>query len=315
MLNPSTLDEALAQIRNRHQKNASVFDAYAADNLTSWVDDLSRLYPWWFLTDNPGTLLPPTFPISDLATVPMRAGGWAALGWLVVQPGVAAYDIWTVYNGSRYLTNPADSTQWYKPKLQEVRYVYEFSPRGYFQADMDIQDDVSAMTFLDLSKRGRPVQAMWRSLDDSAQLVFYPIPDKYYLYCVSFTQTGPPFYTTDGGLTFRNKWLDNCPEALVQFGLMEASQYFDEPAIRSQAEARLYGVPANIFVGRTRKTRMGILDVLLNDTKKKQSQYETEKLMWFNSKHDASGRGGVNRYESLSRREKWDSVLHRRRIY
>lgn len=312
-LEPQTVSTALAQIKGRFQRQSNTVDSYMQANVESMLDELCRLYPWWFLTTNPGTLLRATFPISNLGAVPFKGGNWADIGWLITSPGVQVYDIWAPANESAYYTTPSDTSQWRRAYCQEVRFVYEFDKDGNFVQDLDVQDDTSALTFMGLSTRTRPTQVMARTLEDRTQLVFDPIPDTNYLYAVSFTQGYTPIYTRDGGGSFRHKLLDVIPEAFVQYGIMKAAQMFDEPALAAQAEKALMGTPPNIHLPRGKKASLGILDTLRNDTVKKQQQWELEKMAIFRSKASASGRGGAA--DSLTMHQKYFSPYWRRSIY
>lgn len=311
-IEPNTLAEVLDQIKQRFPRQNNAFDAYAEANIESWLDHLSRLYPWWFLTTNAGTLLRTSFPIASLASVTLKAGSWADLGWLITTAGTQTYDIYTVSSESAYYASPSDASLWHLAKCQEVRYVYEFDANGCFLQDLDIQDDVSALTFIGYQTQQRPVQAMWRTLEDRSQIIFDPIPDDRYLYAVSFTQSNSPIYTPDVGATYTHKWLTYCPEAVVQYGIMKAAQYFDEPGLAEQAEKALMGVPANIHLPRSKKGSLGLLDALRNDTVKRQQQFEQEKLQIFGSKAAASGRGGGS---ALTMHQKYFSRYYRRSIY
>lgn len=312
-IEPNTLAEVLDQIKQRFPRHNAAFDAYATSNIESWLDHLTRLFPWWFFTTNAGTLLRSSFPIASLASVTLKAGSWADLGWLITTAGTQVYDIYTVASEANYYTSPSDATLWHLAMCQEVRYVYEFDANGSFLQDLDVQDDVSALTFMGYQTRQRPVQVMWRTLENRSQLVFDPIPDDRYLYAVSFTQSSSPMYTRDSGVTYNHKWLTYCPEAVVQYGIMKAAQYFDEPGLAKQAEKELMGEPANIHLPRSKKPYLGLLDVLRNDTIKKQQQFELEKLQIFNSKSGASGRGGSG--NNLTMHQKYFSPNWRRGIF
>ena len=311
-LEPQTISSALNQIKGRFQKKSSAVDGYMQDNVESMLDELCRLYPWWFLTTNPGTLLRATFPISNLGSVAFKGGNWADIGWLITSPNVQVYDIWAPANEASYYSNPANTSLWHKALCQEVRFVYEFDKDGNFVQDLDVQDDTSAMTFLSYSTKTRPTQVMCRTLEDRTQLVFDPIPDTNYLYAVSFTQGSTPIYTQDA-VNYRHKLLDVVPEAFVQFGITRAAQLFDEPGLGAQAEKALYGSPPNIHLPRSKKAFLGILDTLRNDTVKKQQQWELEKMQVFQSKSAASGRGGTN--DNLTMHQKYFSPYWRRSIY
>lgn len=312
-IEPRTVASALAQITGRFQRKSQTVTDYLQTNVESLLDELCRLYPWWFLTTNPGSLLPATFPITDFSAVTSKAGRWVDIGWLMVTPNVQVYDIWAPANESSYYTNPADTSQWHKSLCQEVRFCYEFDKGGVFIQDLDIQDDTSAMTFLSYQTKTRPMQVMSRTLEDRTQLVFSPIPDDYYLYAVSFTQGYTPIYTQDGGSTYRHKLLDVVPEAFVQYGIMLAGQLFDEPDLAAQAEKKLMGNPPNIHLPRRQKQVLGLLDTLRNDTVKKQEQWNLEKMTVFGSKAAASGRGG--NIDNLTSHQKYFSPRWRRSIY
>ena len=312
-IEPNTLAEVLDQIKSRFQQHNTAFDTYVSTNLESWLDHLTRLYPWWFLTSNPGTLLRASFPISSLASVTLRAGSWADIGWLITTAGQQVYDIYAPRSEQAYYSSPADASLWHLALCQEVRYVYEFTPEGDFLQDLDIQDDVSALTFIGYQTRQRPVQAMWRTLENRSQIVFDPIPDDRYLYGISFSQSSTPIWSADGGVTYSHKLLTVCPEAVVQYGIMKAAQYFDEPGLAAQAEKELMGKPANIHLPRSKKESLGLLDILRNDTVKRQQQYELEKLQIFNSKAAASGRGMPG--SGMTMHQKYFSPHWRRRIY
>ncbi len=311
-IEPNTLAEVLDQIKSRFQRNNAAFDAYVQTNIESWLDNLTRLFPWWFFTTNPGTLLRSSFPIASLSALPNRAGSWVDIGWLRTVAGQQVYDIWAPRSESAYYAAPTDSSLWHRALCQEVRYLYEFDEDGNFLQDLDVQDDVSALTFIGYQTRQRPVQVMWRTLEDRSQLVFDPIPDQAYLYAVSFSQSSTPIYTTDG-VNYSHKWLTVLPEAVVQYGIMQAAQYFDEPGLGAQAEKMLMGSPANIHLPRGKKQSLGILDLLRNDTVKRQQQYELEKLQLFPSKRAASGRAGGN--SNLTMHQKYFSPYWRRSIY
>lgn len=312
-IEPNTLSEVLDQIKNRFQRHATAFDTYAQTNIESWLDSLSRMYPWWFLTTNPGTLLRTSFPIAALGSVTLKAGNWADLGWLITTAGTQVYDIYTVAGEDLYYSSPSDATLWHLALCQEVRYVYQFTKEGLFKQNLDVQDDVSSLGFMNYQTRQEPYQVMWRTLENRSQLVFNPIPDDRYLYAVSFSLSTPPIFTRDGGITYRNKWLNVCPEAVVQYGIMEAAAYFDEPGLYQQAEKTLLGSPANIHLPRSKKQSLGILDHLRNDTAKRQMQYEQERVAFFGSQAEARGTYGYG--DSIGSHQKFFSPRYRRRLY
>jgi len=312
-LEPQTIESALAQIRGRFQRASSAWDTYAETNVESWIDDICRMYPWWFLTTNPGTLLRASFPYTSMSTPTAKAGSWLDIGWLRTTAGQQVYDIYAVADESGYYAAPSDTSKWHLALCQEVRFLYEFDKDGCFLQDLDIQDDVSALTFIGYSQRARPCQAMWRSLEDRSQIVFDPIPDDAYLYAVSFTQSTTPIYTTDAGISHRHKLLNVIPEALVQYGIMQGAQFFDEPGLGQQAEKALMGNPPNLHLPRSKKASLGLLDTLRNDTAKRQTQYEQEKMQIFRSKNAASGRYGS--VDNLTMAQKYNSRYWRRSIY
>lgn len=312
-LQPSSIELVLSQVRGRFQRASSAWDAYATSNVESWLDDLCRQYPWWFLTTNPGTLLRASFPISALNSLPTRAGSWVDIGWLRVSPGVQVYDIYAPTSETTYYTTPTDGTNWHLANCQELRYVYEFDKDGNFIQDLDIQDDVSALTFMGYTTRQRPCQAMWRTLENRSQLIFDPVPDDYYLYAVSFTEANVPIFSTDSGASHTHKFINVLPEALVQYGIIKAAQYFDEPDIAAQAKEALFGNPPNLHLPRSKKMVNGLLDTLRNDTTKRQTQFEQEKMLLCRSKNQASGRYGNS--DSLTMHQKYWDRRYRRSIY
>lgn len=312
-LEPNTLADVLAQIRNRFQRYAAQFETYVTLNIESWLDNLCRMYPWWFLTTNPGSILRTSFPYASMASIPLKVGNWVDIGWLKTTAGTNVYDIYTVRSEQAYYATPADATLWHLALCQEVRYVYEFDYSGNFLQDLDIQDDVSALTYMGYQTRSRPMQAMWRTLENRSQLVFDPVPDQAYLYAISFTQSTPPMWTADSGVTYNHKFITVLPEALVQYGIIQAAQHFDEPNLAREAERILFGDPPNLHLPRRQKKFLGLLDTLRNDTSKRQTQYEQEKVMLLNSKVAASGRGGTG--DAMSTHQKFFSPRYRRSIY
>ena len=312
-LQPNSLELVLSQVHGRFQRASAAWDAYATSNVESWLDDLCRLYPWWFLTTNPGTSLRASFPLTTLTTLAPKVGAWVDIGWLLVSPGVQVYDIYAPTSESAYYSNPNDVSNWHLAQCQEVRYVYEFDEVGNFVQDLDIQDDVSALTFMGYQTRRRPVQAMWRTLENRSQIIFDPVPDNYYLYAVSFTEANTPIFSTDGGASHTHRFINILPEALVQYGIIKAAQYFDEPGIAAQAKEALFGDPPNLHVARGKKSALGLLDTLRNDTIKKQTQFELEKTTLYRSKRQASGRYGSS--DNLTMHEKYFSRYWRRSIY
>lgn len=311
-MEPDTLEDVLQQARKRFQRHASEFDTIVESNLPTWVDRLSKLFPWWFLTTNPGQLLPNSFPLSSpLASQTPKAGAWLDVGWLRVQPGVRVYDIKTVKDEGRYASTPSDATLWTDIQCQEVRYVYEFDKDGNFLQKMDLSDDTSAMVFMSYQKTTRPVQVMWRRLETKSQLMFDPVPDAYYLYACSFTEGSPGWYTLDNGTTYRNKWTSFCPEALVQYIIWESSQYFDEPGLRALAERALFGSPPNINLGRRKKEFVGLLDDLKEATIL--AQQTKERAVFYPDERNATGFGGT--YQPLTTLQKFQSPYWRRRLF
>lgn len=273
-----TLIQFKARLKERWPRGSVKWDNMVENDVAEWISTLNSVFPFWFVTMFPGRSLPLTFPISTLSSVPALGGRWVDVGWLVTQPGVAAYDFYHPVEEEE----SANADWWVACKVQMVDFVYEFTTEGRFNGSLPVPEYEGGLLYSSFKQQGRPHQMMWRTTETKSELHFHPTPDKAYLYAIQFAIQDPPFYE-DGGQTY-NKWLTHAPEAVMLYGHMKAAALFDEPKMEEKYRAELFGS------GGSGGSRVG---GLLGDLKKdtiKRTRSSQEQLSAFGSMTEATGR-------------------------
>lgn len=285
--NPDTIAELKDRVTRTFPRSNSEIEAIFDTDVDTWLGRLSRTYPYWFLTVNPGNVLPLTFPIADLGTPTPLRGKWLDRGWLRVEEGVESYTICSPVEDSE----AANNTFWIDWRIQRVNWVKEFNDQGTFLNDLEVRSTNEVFSFKNYNRETRPNSVWWESYEGYSILRFHPVPDDYYLFAVSFTLADSPSYV-DGADT-RNRWLTFAPEAAYHYCMLKMAEYFDEPELIKYHERELFGDPPRKD-HTSIENYQGLLGDLQRESRRRDKQI-TRDIPIFTSVKQSVGRNGGRR--------------------
>lgn len=276
------------RVTSRFPRVDTTVTAQVTSDIYEWIKDICSEFPFWFLRIDPGDTFPTArFPIADITDV---AGythyktNWLDRGWLHAVEGREKYPLSAPAAQGQYDT---DAAKWSDVTVQKVQYVKEFDARGSMRMDLEVHMSSRSMSRAHYSQNSRPTKAYFESglASDGSKVSWLrlnPIPDKDYIYAVSFILDRPINY----GSPVTNRFIQEEQELVINLGMMFAAEYMNELRAYEFYHRKLYGNPeAPTHSGR----RYGLIEKAKRKTRSKTEQ-EAQTIPQFKGAAGAVGR-------------------------
>lgn len=290
-----TITDIVTKVVTRFPRMDTVAEGQITTDIYSWLKEVCSEYPFWFLRIDPGNVLPSNFPFEDISDIALETHyktDWLDRGWLHAREGQEKYFLAAPAAVGQYDT---DATKWYNCAAQKINYVKEFGPRGTQYSDLEVQFSGGALARVNWNSHSRPTRVFFETGQDGtgasvSWLRFNPIPEKDYLYAVSFTLDKPLNY----GSPITNRFFQEYPECAVYLGMMFAADYFNEAQAYAFYHTKVYGyAPGGVQATPHIPRRAGYIEKMKRDTQRKTEQQD-QTVPVYKGAGWAVGRAGGN---------------------
>jgi hypothetical protein len=280
-----TLAYCTSKVAAKFGKSSTALEADIADFVKDRLRELCSDFDYWFLRVIPGYDFPEDFPYAVLPS-PVQ-GRWVDQGWLLTQPGVESYKVWT-----SNITIPGGTPDWAAGEVARLGYVKRYTETGSFQADIEIVDSNqywSGGAITSDTGTGYPKRVTIQTSEGASYLRISPIPDDVHVLAVSYLLAYPPWYTS--GSSQSSLLLRYYPRAMMSLVGLEYAEWFHEPQMMDYYTKQLYGDTDD---GKVRGdiANSGLVGKMKRDTIKREWG-DIDELGYFESVSAAIGRDGA----------------------
>lgn len=253
-------------------------------SVTDLLREICVDFPYWFLTVEPGIVVPAALPYAVAPTTFLSPGNTRFLdqGWFLTSTGVEYYPLFVALD-------QLGNQNWAPVEASQIHWVNQYTIEGGFCSNIAVND--SEVHFSQGAPRtsnpGVPQSVMPYTQNGVTYLRFNPVPQDEYLIATSFQLAYPPWIQVGNEIT---NWAFQYFPRLIELCVKICyANFYHEVEAKKDYMRELYGdaggkVRSDIPFG-------GLIATMKNDTWKRNEQ-RTQETPLMRSSLDAVGRGG-----------------------
>lgn len=254
-------------------------------SVTDRLRELCVDFPYWFLTVEPGVIVPAALPYTSAPTTFPGPSRFLDQGWFLTQPNVEYYPLFTAMDSLQ-------NTGWGPVEASQIHWISQFTLEGGFCSNLPISESEAHFSLGSPRTQftGAIRSVMPHTINGITYLRFNPVPNDTYLMATSFQLAYPPWVSLGGDWTnWMFQYYPRCIELLVKICYAE---FYHEVEAKKDYMRDLYGDAGGKV--RSEVPFGGLIETMKNDTWKRNEQ-RTQELPLGKSSLDAVGRGGYAR--------------------